>query len=138
VDLAVEQANGASTLEPKDAAILCARTLSDKLARDIAVLDVQALVDIADYFVVCTGINERQIRSMVEDLRHAMAEHGLPKLGIEGTVEAKWVLFDMGDVIVHIFTQEARSFYDLEMLWGDAPRVEWDAAAKAGEDTTPA
>ncbi len=125
-------------MDPKDAAILSARVLSDKFARDITVLDVQALVDIADYFVVCTGINERQIRSMVQDLDHAMTGHGLPKLGIEGTTEAKWVLLDMGDVIVHIFTQEARAFYDLEMLWGDAPRVEWDTEPKAAEDTEPA
>ena len=125
-------------MEPKDAAILCARVLSDKLARDITVLDVRALVDIADYFVVCTGINERQIRSMVEDLGCAVSEHGLAKLGVEGTTEAKWVLFDMGDVVVHIFTQEARAFYDLEMLWGDAPRIEWDTEARTAGGTPPA
>ena len=96
------------------------------MARDVTVLDVRKLVDFADFFVICTGINERHIRGMVEELGHTVSDRGLPRLGVEGTTEAKWVLLDLRDVIVHVFTEQARSFYDLEMLWGDAPKVDWE------------
>ena len=86
---------------------------------------MRGMVDIADYFVICTGMNERQIRSLVEDLRIEVKEQGFTRTNIEGTGEAKWVLFDLGDVIVHIFNRESRAFYDLEMLWGDAARIDW-------------
>ncbi len=84
-------------------------------------------IDFADYFVICTGMNERQIRSMTGDLARELKNEGIRRRGVEGKTEAKWVLFDLGDVIVHVFSQEARGFYDLEMLWGDAERVEWAA-----------
>jgi len=116
-------------LDIRQAAILCARVLDDKLARDIVILDLRGRAEIADYFVVCTGMNERQIRALAEELDRAASQEGLPRLGTEGGADAKWVLFDLGDVIVHIFTQEARSFYDLEMLWGDAPKVPWEPEA---------
>ena len=116
-------------MDARQAAVLCARVLDDKLARDIVILDLRDRADIADYFVVCTGINERQIRALAEELDCAASQESLPRLGTEGTADAKWVLLDLGDVIVHIFTQEARSFYDLEMLWGDSPKVPWEPEA---------
>lgn len=109
------------------------------MAKDVTVLDVRQLVDIADFFVISTGTNERHIRSMAEELGHMAARQHLPKLGLEGTTEAKWVLLDLRDVIVHVFSEATRSLYALEMLWGDAPTVDWEDKGQAkGSPVEPA
>ncbi len=115
-------------MNPEDIAVFCARFLAEKIAQDIVILDLRGKIDYADYFVICTGINERQIRTMVGDLEREIKDRRIPRLGVEGRTDAKWVLFDLGDVIVHIFSAEARRFYDLEMLWGDAPRLAWEGS----------
>ena len=123
-------------MDPQQTAILCARFLAGKIGQDIVALDIRGLIDFADFFVLCTGMNDRQIRSMTEELDREIKQHGVRKLGIEGKTEAKWVLFDLGDVIVHVFSAESRGFYDLEMLWGDAPRVAWEAPVAASPQPT--
>ena len=94
----------------------------------MVLLDLRKLTSIVDYFVIATGTSRRQIHSMADEIDEAMNSAGDQKLGIEGYGESHWVLLDYGDVVVHLFDEEKRLYYDLENLWGDAPRVPWDEA----------
>jgi ribosome-associated protein len=81
---------------------------------------------VADEFVVASAANDRQVKAIVDEVERRVAEAGMAKpLRVEGRDERRWVLLDYGDVIVHVFLQEARDFYELERLWGDVPRVDW-------------
>lgn len=96
----------------------------DKKAFDPAVLGVADLVGYADWFVLVSARNPRQVKAIAEGVKTALKEaHGLLPLGMEGLETCKWVLVDYGDVVVHVFQEGARSFYDLEGLWSDAPRL---------------
>lgn len=101
----------------------------DKKASDVVILDLRKLTFITDYFVICSASNERQARALTEELRATMREKGVRERGLEGTRDARWVVQDFGDVVVHIFHEQERGFYDLEGLWADAPRVRWKRAA---------
>ena len=91
-------------------------------------LDVRKLSDVTDYFVICTGDNRRQLNAIQRRLHGEFRQpaFGLPR--VEGEPGSTWVLVDLIDVVVHLFDPDARTFYDLELLWGDAPRVKWAAA----------
>lgn len=93
-------------------------------AEDIVILDLQGLTLIADYFVLGTARSDTQMRAICEQLEERAAEHGYRLLHREGEYHARWVLLDLGDVVVHLFHPEARTYYDLEQLWADAGRVE--------------
>ncbi|HXG60522.1 MAG TPA: ribosome silencing factor [Planctomycetota bacterium] len=110
-------------------AVACAKVCEDKKATDVVILDLRKLTFIADYFVVCSASNERQARAMTEELRATMKEKGVRERGIEGVRDARWIVQDFGDFVVHIFHEDHRGFYDLEGLWADAPRVRWKRAA---------
>ena len=99
-------------------------------ATKIVVLDVRKLTSISDYFVVCSVGNERQARAISDDLRVAMKELGERELGVEGIQDGKWILQDFGAVVVHVFHEAHREFYDIEGLWADAPQVKWKVPAK--------
>ncbi len=97
----------------------------DKKASDICVLDLTGKTDVCDYFVICTGSNNRQVDAIVDEIREKVSKNfGLSPLSCEGREGLRWVLVDYGAVVVHVFTPEMRDFYRLERLWGDAPRVE--------------
>ena len=96
-------------------------------AADLLVLDVRQLTGITDFFVLGTCSSQRQMASLAEELRLAAKHSGTPALSIEGLETALWVLIDLNDVVVHLFTSEARRYYDLEVLWGDAPRFDWQS-----------
>ena len=106
-------------------AITCAEIADEKKAQDIVVLDISKLTFIADYFVICTGINERQLQTIADEIKAKLKKRSIQNIGTEGYNEAKWILMDYSDVIVHLFSREMRSFYELELLWGDAPKVTW-------------
>jgi len=93
-------------------------------ASEITVLDLHTIWDVTEYVVIGTVESARQLRAVWQEIRHRFKENGILPLG-EETESSKWVLVDYNDVVVHIFIDEAREFYDLELLWGDAPRVEW-------------
>lgn len=112
-------------------AIHCAKTCEDKKAQNIVVLDVRKLTTIADYFVVCSTASERQARAIADDLRVSAKAHGVRELGVEGINDGRWILQDLGDVIVHIFHESQREFYDIEGLWADAKQVRWKKAEKS-------
>jgi len=89
------------------------------------ILDVRKLTDITDYHVICTGDNRRQLRAVQTHLHDELATPGGHRPRVEGEEGSAWILLDFLDVVVHLFDPEARAFYDLELLWGDAPRVAW-------------
>ena len=112
-------------MDSKEIAITCAKIADEKKALDIVILDVDKVSSITDYFVICSAINERQLHAIADEIDKQLKKLSVKKFGIEGYREAKWILIDYGDAIVHLFDKEMRSYYDLELLWGDAPRVEW-------------
>jgi len=89
--------------------------------RNVVVLDVAELTSFADAFVIVTGTSDRHTRAVADAVVESAKAHDMPPLGVEGYEDAEWVLIDLNDVIVHVFQGEARSDYDLERLWGDAP-----------------
>jgi ribosome-associated protein len=111
-------------------AVTCAKLCEDKKAANIIILDVRDLTYIADYFIVCSTNNERQARAITDELRVAMRELGLRELGVEGVNDARWILQDFGDLVIHIFHESQREFYDIEGLWADAKQVKWTRAPK--------
>ena len=102
-----------------------ARTAHDRHCSEIVVLDLRGISPVTDYFVIFTGTSDRQMRSVAEEIRQAAAEAGQSALNVSGMNSAKWILLDFFDVVVHIFDDEHRKYYDLELIWGDAPRVSW-------------
>jgi ribosome-associated protein len=114
--------SGEQTVDAAALANRIAAIASDKKATDIRILDVRELVGYTDYLVVCSGNTERQTKA-IHDAIHERLKHDerlLPRR-VEGEREARWILLDYLDVVCHIFTPEARSFYRLEQLWGEAP-----------------
>lgn len=96
---------------------------------DILVLDLRELTQLTDCFVLCTGRSERQLKAIAKSVRQALQEQGVKPFGDEGDAPSGWMLLDYVDVVVHVFSAEARDYYQIEMLWGDAPRVEWQEQA---------
>ncbi len=109
-------------------AAAAARAADDRKAEDILVLDLRGRSQVADFFVIVTGQVEAQLSAIVKAAQEAMAALGARPLGrAEAVAAGGWALLDYGPVVVHAFTPEVRDYYDLELLWGDAPRVEWKA-----------
>jgi ribosome-associated protein len=106
-----------------DAAQLCARAADSKKAFEILVLDLRQLTTICDYFVICSGSNSTQVGAIAEGFGGDLAKAGVHPSHVEGATGATWVLMDYGDVVVHIFEEQARAYYRLEKLWGEAPRI---------------
>jgi ribosome-associated protein len=96
----------------------------DKKAVDLVLLDLRKASGFADYFLICSGTNARQIRAIADAIIEALAEEGTKPAHVEGYERSEWVLLDYFDFIVHIFAPETRLFYSLERLWGNAERVE--------------
>ncbi len=100
---------------------LAARAALEKKALDVAVLDLQGLSSIADFFLICSARSTTQADTVAEAVRIALRAHGVRPRHAEGSAESGWLLLDYGDVVVHVFLEAPRSFYALERLWGDAP-----------------
>lgn len=105
-------------------ALGCAAAAGDKKAEDVVVLDLHEISGFTDYFVICSGTSEPQLKAIAEAVRDFAREEKQRKpLNQDGYPASSWVVVDFGDVIVHIFHQESRAFYDLENLWKDAPLI---------------
>ena len=116
-------------MKPIEQARRIAALAQDKLARDVIILDMRPVCAYTDFFVVCTGGNPRQTRAIWDEVHSRLKqENGLVPRSTEGGAESTWIIGDYVDVVLHVFTPEARKFYDLEDLWGDVPSVELDAA----------
>lgn len=111
-------------LETESAVMIAARAATDKKATDLVVLDLREIASFTEYFLICTGASTRQVQAISNSVEEALLKNVKRPLHIEGYSSAEWILLDYGDLIVHVFSQTSRRFYDLERLWRDAPRVE--------------
>jgi ribosome-associated protein len=107
--------------------VLAARAAADKLGTDTVVLEVGDVLSIVEYFVITSASNTRQVRSIAEDIEEQIKlVEGAGPIRVEGLNDGTWVLLDYGDVVVHVFLDETREFYDLERLWRDVGRLDWE------------
>ena len=111
-------------LTSAEIAAIAAKALDDKKARDIKVLKTDKQTVLADYFVICNGTSSTHIKALVDEVDKQLSEAGEPPIRREGLRSDIWVLMDFGCVIVHVFTDESRTFYNLERLWSDAEEVD--------------
>lgn len=111
-------------LSPEEVAGIAAKALDDKKARDIKVLKTAEQTVLADYFVICNGTSSTHIKALVNEVDKQLSEAGEPPMRREGLRSDIWVLMDFGSVIVHVFTEEARKFYNLERLWSDSEEID--------------
>lgn len=124
------QSTGVDLAEVQRLAVVAARAAAAKVGADTVVLAVGDVLAITDYFVITSGGNARQVRTIAEEVEARVAASGGPKpLRAEGLADASWVLLDYGDFVVHVFLDEVRRYYDIERLWSDAPRVAWEDEA---------
>jgi len=129
---AADQAPDAAALAERIAEIA-----SDKKAIDIRVIDLRGIVSYTDFFVICSGNTDRQAKAIHDAIHKGLKdEHGLLPRRVEGVSEARWILMDYLDVVVHVFTPDTRDFYRLEALWGDVPRRDFDNEALLAELAT--
>jgi ribosome-associated protein len=119
--------------EARERARRLAEVARDKNAEDVVALEVGALTSFADAFVLATAGSDRQARAVADAVGEAMQQAGAQPLGVEGYEEGRWILIDGGDVIVHVFVREAREHYDLDRLWGDAPKIALGEPAAAAQ-----
>ncbi len=109
------------TIETVDLARYIVDLIADKKGEDIVLLDVRRQTIIADYFIICSGTSERQLKAISEGITEAVKQnHQVPAYRVEGKAEGGWVLIDYGDIIVHIFAPSVRAYYNLEELWHEA------------------
>jgi ribosome-associated protein len=117
----------AKAMSSWEKALMLTRAALDKKAADLVVLDVHAHTSIAEYFIVCSGRSDRQVQSIAQGLQEEATHAGVRPFAVEGTQRGHWVLMDFSDVIVHIFYEPMRQFYDLDGLWSHAPRAKLPA-----------
>lgn len=101
------------------------RAIEDKKGENTVVLDLRGLSSVTDILIVCNGHSDRHVQALAENVQVEMKKQGVLPLGVEGLKAGSWVLLDYGDIIVHIFHEPVRQFYDLEGIWSDAPRLEF-------------
>ena len=119
-------------MDARKLALACRELADDKKAEDIVILDVRELSSVTDYFVITSGTSEPHLRAIVDEITDGLREdHDTRPQAIDGTAQTAWVVLDFFDVIVHVMRRDVRERYDLETLWGDAPRVKQRKRAPA-------
>jgi ribosome-associated protein len=118
-----------------DKALLCLKIIRERKAIEPVLFDVRELTSITDYFIVTSGNSSRQVQTIAKHIGKRMKEEGFKVYGSEGEQQGHWVLMDYSDVVIHIFYQPVREFYDLEGLWVEAPRVGPEEGARQDEST---
>jgi ribosome-associated protein len=136
--MSLSETHGIASAEPgagaREFAVAAARIAVENKTENVCVLDLRGLSNLADYFVIGTGTSSRQMHAVLEYiLAHARAADRRP-YNVADTTDASWLLADYVDVVIHLFDEEHRSYYDLDGLWGDAPRVELGAGAEPGAE----
>ena len=104
-------------------ALECARAAIEKKAEHLKILELSGLSGFTDYFVICSGMSDRQVQAIADSIESVMVSNEHEPLSVEGYADGRWVLMDFGDIVVHVFLDALREYYDLETLWADAPRV---------------
>ncbi|WP_026689172.1 ribosome silencing factor [Alteribacter aurantiacus] len=117
-------------MEPKQLLDLVVNAADDKRAEDIVALDMEGISLMADYFVICHGNSPKQVEAIAQEVKSKAQEADIDVKRLEGTDEARWILIDLNDVIVHVFHKEDRNYYNLEKLWADAKYVNLDPVLK--------
>ncbi len=112
-----------ASAEARETALLAAQAAADKLATDVSIVDVSDRLAITDAFVLASAPNERQVQSIVDEVEERLRGHGIKPVRREGVAEARWVLLDFVDVVVHVQHAEERAYYALERLWKDCPTI---------------
>ena len=104
--------------------LLAVNAALEKKAKNLVILNIRNITSFADYTVICSGTSDRQVQSIASSVEESMKKAGILPLGIEGEKGSRWVLMDYADIVVHVFYEPVREFYDIERLWSDAPRME--------------
>ncbi|PYI63978.1 MAG: ribosome silencing factor [Verrucomicrobia bacterium] len=121
---------GAIEITPESLATTCADLASNKKAENIVVLDLRDISTFTDFFVICSGSSEPQLKAIANEIETRLREdHSVRPVAIDGFPASQWMVLDFLQVVVHIFHQDKRAFYSLEDLWGDAPRIQWQTTA---------
>ena len=110
--------------DSKTKSLLCLKAAIEKKAQDLTLLELKGISSFTDYFVICSGRSDRQVQAIAQAIEAALKTKGIRPLGQEGTAAGRWILMDYEDVVVHVFLEPVRKFYDLEGLWIDAPRID--------------
>jgi ribosome-associated protein len=110
--------------DSKTKSLLCLNAALEKKAQNPVLLELKGRTSVTDYFLLCNGKSDRQVQAIAQSIEEALKKKGVRPLGREGMVEGKWILMDYDDVVVHIFLEPVRKFYDLEGLWIDAPQID--------------
>ncbi len=125
-------------MQSKERAIICAAYALEKKAVNVRILEVRGISTLTDYLVIASGTSDRQVQAVADSVHLGLKkEHTTLPLGIEGMNEGRWVLLDYGDVMVHVFQEPVREFYDLDGLWSEAAEIDipeqyhWEKKAKA-------
>ena len=104
--------------------LLCLKAAIEKKALNPVLLELKEMTSFTDYFLLLSGKSDRQVQAIAQAIEETLKRKGIRPLGLEGALGGKWILMDYEDVVVHIFLESVRQFYDLEGLWGDAPRID--------------
>ena len=106
-------------MEAKDMARLAVAMLEDRKAVDVKVINIEKVSSLADYFIIASGTNRNQVQAMADNVEEALKKEGVHPKNIEGYRTANWILMDYGDIVIHLFDEENRLFYDIERIWRD-------------------
>jgi ribosome-associated protein len=135
---AVRSRSDEAIAESRANAIVAAKIADEYRSKEIVILDLTGITPIVDFFVVATGATRRQMHAVAEEVDRVFEQTGSPRVGLEGYRESSWILQDYGDIVLHVFTDEMRKLYDLERLYADAPRVEWQEPKPNAAEQAPA
>lgn len=125
----MSNASPTATDEAISAARVAGDAMADKKGENVLILDLSQLLVVTDIFVIASGTSTRHVKSLASDAEDALREIGRKPIRREGTDHGEWVLLDYGDLVLHVFDAETREYYDLERLWADAPRIEFEPSS---------
>lgn len=108
----------------KEMALMAVNAMEDKKANDVKIIDIEKISTLADYFIIASGTNRNQVQAMADEVEEKLGRAGVEPKHIEGYASANWILMDYGDIVIHIFDEENRLFYDLERIWRDGKSIE--------------
>ncbi len=114
----------------KEMTLIAVEALEDKKANDVRIIDIEKISTIADYFIIAGGTNRNQVQAMSDEVEERLGRAGIEPKHIEGYSGANWILLDYGDIVIHLFDEENRLFYDLERIWRDGKTVDKEELAK--------
>lgn len=130
----MRRSEGSDPAVTREAAIEVARSLHDDKCEDVVVLDVQGLTSVSDYVVIASGTSDRQMRSAATNAAEVAERYSCGIYRRSDDERSTWIVLDCVDIVVHVFEPNTRAHYDLEMMWGDAPRVEWERPGQKNRD----